>query len=58
MTISETLLEKLACPACKMKLQHEEKSNRLICNKCHLGYPIVDDIPVLLVNEAEKLKQG
>lgn len=56
MTISEKFLEKLVCPACKEKLTYEEKSNRLICNNCLLGYPVVDDIPVLLVKEAEKLK--
>lgn len=56
MNIPEKLLEKLACPACKQKLRYQEKNNRLVCDNCLLAYPIVDEIPVLLVSEAEKIK--
>jgi len=54
--LSEQLLDKLACPTCKNKLEYEEKNNRLICRNCMLGFPIVDEIPVLLAAEAEKVK--
>jgi len=56
MTISNDLLDKLACPVCKKKLNYESEYNRLTCKKCFLAYPIVDEIPVLLVSEAEKTK--
>jgi len=56
MTISDELLDKLACPACKNKLNYESDSNRLACKICLLAFPIIDEIPVLLVSEAEKTK--
>jgi len=58
MTLTPQLLEKLACPGCKNKLDYEDKNNRLICRKCSLGFPVVNGIPVLLIGEAEKIKQG
>jgi len=56
MTLTPQLLEKLACPACKNKLDYEDKNKRLICRKCLLGFPLIDGIPVLLTSGAEKLK--
>ncbi|MFH1688439.1 MAG: Trm112 family protein [bacterium] len=55
MALSQKLLEKMVCPACKGSLSYEEELNRLVCPTCNLGYRIVDDIPVMLVDEAEKL---
>jgi len=55
MALPETLLEKLVCPQCKGKLEYRESEDRLICNKCKLAYPVEDNIPVLLIDEAEKL---
>ena len=56
MTIFNELLDKLACPVCKKKLNYESDNNRLTCKTCLLAFPIVDEIPVLLVSEAEKTK--
>ena len=56
MTISNELLDKLACPVCKKRLNYERDNDRLTCKNCLLAYPIVDEIPVLLVSEAEKTK--
>ena len=56
MTISSKLLDILACPACKKKLNYEADNNRFTCKSCLLAFPIVDEIPVLLVSEAEKTK--
>ena len=56
MTISDDLLHKLACPVCKNKLNYESDNNRLACKICLLAFPIVDEIPVLLVGEAKKTK--
>ena len=55
-TLSEQLLNKLACPVCQKKLEFEEEKKRLLCRNCSLGYPIVEGIPVLIAGEAEKVK--
>ena len=55
MPLSPDLLSILACPACKGDLVYDESAGTLTCNACRLRYLIVDDIPKLLVDEAEKL---
>jgi uncharacterized protein YbaR (Trm112 family) len=52
--IPEKLLEILACPECKNDLDYDKENNNLICNKCRLRFRIEDDIPVMLIDEAEK----
>ncbi len=54
MALSDQLLEKLACPKCKGKLEYLENECQLLCDNCKLAYRITDNIPVLLVEEAEK----
>jgi len=54
MPLSPELLSILVCPACKGDLACEENLERLTCNACRLRYRIVDDIPVMLIEEAEK----
>ncbi len=54
--LPKKLLEVLACPKCKGALDYKKKENRLNCNKCLLSFKIVDGIPVMLLDEAEKLK--
>ena len=53
MAISKELLEILACPKCKGDLEYDQENNRLICNACRLKYKIEDDIPNMLIDEAE-----
>ena len=55
MTISEKLLEILACPQCHGKVRWDEKLRGLICDQCRLLYEVNNDIPVMLVEEAKKL---
>ena len=56
MALPENLLEKLACPQCRGPLEYKQtEKEQLVCNKCKLSYPVSDDIPVLLVDEAEKI---
>lgn len=55
MAIDKELLEILACPKCKGDLRLTENRDGLICDACKLKYPIKDDIPVMLVDEAEKI---
>lgn len=52
--LDKRLLEILACPACKGNLEYDEKIQRLTCPACRLRYKIEDDIPIMLVEEAEK----
>ena len=52
--IPKELLEILACPMCKNSVQLE--GDKLVCHECGKGYPIRNQIPVMLVEEAEDLK--
>ena len=54
MALSPDLLSILVCPACKGDLIYDDPGQTLTCNRCRLRYRIVDDIPVMLVDEAEK----
>jgi uncharacterized protein YbaR (Trm112 family) len=49
------LLDILACPLCKGPLVYRKAEGEFICKPCRLGYPIKDDIPVMLEDEARKL---
>jgi len=49
------LLDILVCPLCKGPLLYRKPQAELICKPCRLGYPIKDDIPVMLEDEARKL---
>lgn len=51
--ISPELLEVLACPKCKQKIRLDDAGPALVCDACRLRYPIVDGIPVMLIDEAE-----
>jgi uncharacterized protein YbaR (Trm112 family) len=48
------LLKILACPACHASLRVDEAAQELVCTGCGLAYPVRDDIPVLLVDEARR----
>jgi uncharacterized protein YbaR (Trm112 family) len=52
MAINEDLLEILACPACKAKVELKADGSALKCVECKRVYPIRDNIPVMLVDEA------
>lgn len=49
------LLEILVCPLCKSPLLYRKAEQELICKADRLAYPIKDDIPVMLADEARKL---
>jgi uncharacterized protein len=55
MGIDKDLLEILACPKCKGDIRLNEKKDGLICDNCGVMYPIKDDIPIMLIDEAIKL---
>jgi uncharacterized protein YbaR (Trm112 family) len=52
MSISQELLEILVCPLCKAPVRLKPDNSGLKCEKCHRVYPVKDDIPVMLVDEA------
>ena len=52
MAISKDLLEILVCPLCKATLELKADESGLKCRKCHRVYPIRDEIPVMLTDEA------
>ena len=51
--IDNDLLKMLVCPQCKAPLKFEE--GELVCEKSGLSYPIIDVIPILLIEEARKI---
>jgi uncharacterized protein YbaR (Trm112 family) len=52
MAIHPELLEILACPKCKGKVELTERQDALVCSACRLSYRIDDDIPIMLIDEA------
>jgi uncharacterized protein len=56
MKIDSWLLDILACPQCHSPLRVDEEASELVCTgpDCGLAYPVRDDIPVLLIDEARK----
>jgi uncharacterized protein YbaR (Trm112 family) len=56
MTIKKELLDILACPKCKGELTLTKEGDGLDCAACKLRYPIRDDIPIMLIDEAKPLE--
>ncbi|MCK5033250.1 MAG: Trm112 family protein [Calditrichia bacterium] len=52
--LDNQLLEIIACPKCKGDLEYKPEEDQLICQECRLIYKIKDDIPIMLIDEAEK----
>ena len=55
MAFDKQLLEILACPVCKGKLIYQKDEGELVCRFDRLAFPIRENIPVLLENEAREL---
>lgn len=53
--IDKKLLDILACPLCKSRLIYDKAKQELICRADRLAFPIQDDIPVMLEDEAREL---
>jgi uncharacterized protein len=54
--MNKKLLDILVCPVCKGSLNYRKEAKELICSRCRLAYPIRDDIPVMLPEEARALR--
>jgi len=55
MSIDPKLLEILVCPKCRGGLEYDERAQTLTCHACKLRYRIEDDIPIMLIDEAEAI---
>ena len=53
--MDKKLLEILVCPSCKGPLEYDRKAEELICKPDRLAFPIRDDIPVMLEEDAREL---
>jgi uncharacterized protein YbaR (Trm112 family) len=53
--INKDLVDILACPKCKESIILNDEATYLVCEKCRVRYPIEDDIPIMLIDRAEKL---
>jgi len=52
--VDKELLEILVCPNCRGEVRYQTDPESIVCTKCGLRYPVRDDIPVMLIEEAEK----
>jgi uncharacterized protein YbaR (Trm112 family) len=55
MAFDKELLDILVCPKCKGELELTSEEDGLTCNACKLKYPIQDEIPIMLIDQAEPL---
>jgi uncharacterized protein YbaR (Trm112 family) len=54
MAVDKDLLDIMICPSCGGGIEYHEHEQVIVCLKCGLRYPVRDDIPVMLIEEAEK----
>ena len=57
MSLSKDLLDILVCPKCKGDLDYREAEEQLICPACQLAYPVENDIPIMLIDQAHTLDE-
>ena len=55
MALNKELLEILACPKCKSELVLTDPEDGLVCHSCMVVYPIKEEIPIMLMDEAVPL---
>ncbi|MEW6259328.1 MAG: Trm112 family protein [Thermodesulfobacteriota bacterium] len=58
MALNAELLKILVCPKCKGEIHLNVSQDGLVCRTCSLLYPIVDEIPVMLIEEAKPISQN
>jgi len=54
MAVDPELLEILVCPNDRGEIDYFESEQVIVCRTCGYRYPVRDDIPVMLIDEAEK----
>jgi uncharacterized protein YbaR (Trm112 family) len=60
MNLDPDLLSILVCPKCRSEFRVDDEANELVCTNatCALAYPVRDEIPVLLIDEARETKEA
>jgi uncharacterized protein len=58
--VDKELLDILVCPSCRGAIEYRQDGDRetIVCTVCGLRYPVRDDIPVMLIDEAERPNGG
>jgi len=56
MSIKPELLEVLACPKCKGEIRISKDEKSIVCDSCKLVFEIREDIPVMLIDEAQQVE--
>jgi uncharacterized protein YbaR (Trm112 family) len=54
----ENMVKIIVCPITKTKLTYNREKNELISKKAGLIFPIIDDVPILIIEEAKKVKRA
>lgn len=55
MAVDQVLLDILVCPNCKGAIDYSESEQTITCKgQCKYVYPVRDDIPIMLIDEAKK----
>jgi uncharacterized protein len=54
LAVDAALIQLLVCPACHGKIEYKDRRHLIICTECGLHYPVRDNIPVMLVDEATR----
>ena len=54
--IKKELLDILCCPKCKGDLDYNPEAQTLTCKACGTVYPVKDDIPMLLIDDADEAR--
>ncbi|MFP4107684.1 MAG: Trm112 family protein [Desulfonatronovibrio sp.] len=57
MSLNKELLKILACPKCKADLELMGNEEGLKCRECSVVYPIKDEIPIMLIDEAVEVEE-
>jgi uncharacterized protein len=55
MKLAQELLTMLVCPRCKGEIRPMNEDHYLVCRACRLKYPVIDGIPLMLMEEAVKI---
>ncbi len=58
MPLSQDLLDILACPQCKGPVCYLPAAQEIHCAACRLAYPVRDEIPVMLIDEARSIESS
>jgi uncharacterized protein YbaR (Trm112 family) len=56
MPLNQELIDILACPKCKGAVKLRDDQSAFECSNCKLAYPVIDEIPNFIIEEAQPLK--